>query len=193
MWWALVAVTVLALAAPAAAQSWQGPTRRPYLAGRDVDNFAIAVTEVCLPYVTRNARRDAWTRPRRVGYAPQPATGVLRGLTAYAIGGGAVRVGVGDRGHGRECTLIAQTGDGGAYLQTLRDTLARAPFAVAQSRFRYPENGFADRLLLCGPEAGPHLTILASTGPDPAAEGAPVILVTFLLQRDLNRRCRGAR
>lgn len=174
------------------AQATQGQARQPFLLGHGVENFEIAVSDVCVPFLLDDAPRDAWTTPPRMGFHPWPSRGLFEGLSAYRVGGGGeVVAGVGDRRGSRECTIEAGRGDPQAYLAALRQQLSQLPFPMASGGYQYPRNAYAERILLCAPADGPHLSILISVGPRNDGRRGPAILASFLLQDDRNERCDG--
>ena len=164
------------IATPAAAQTWDGPdeTRRPFLLGHAVENFDIAISEVCFPYLLRDAPVDTWMR--RSGFAWFPPGGPFVGLRTYLIGGSAgAQVGVGVRNGARECTVKAESADPHLYREALDLRIAQLPFTLAPSSIPLPSDENVERQWLCSIPEGYGIIISAET-----ARRRGRILVTFM-------------
>lgn len=156
------ALAALITLGSASAQTWTGPdaSRRTYILGHAVENFAFALTEVCLPYMLQRAESNAWDR--RTGVAPFPPGGPFTGLRTYLIGGGAgAIVGVGNRTGNRECTIKGDSVDNQIYLSAAEATLNPLGFVRLPAELA-PELTAEGRQIWCGPHEGVQLVAVST-------------------------------
>lgn len=162
---ALVALTLIVTSA--AAQTWTGPdaSRRPHILGHAIENYDIAYSEVCFPYLLQGADQTSWGSGQRL-IMPTPSVGPLSGLDSYAVGGSSpALVGVGTIEGLRQCTVVADRAAADAYLAALDTRLATLGRTFSESAERRSPGEFAIRRTLCSaPGENPALAVLISAG-----------------------------
>jgi hypothetical protein len=162
------------------AQAWSGPdlSRRPFLFGHALENFDIAITEICLPYLIQRVDENSWVRRRRPGIAWFPPGGPFVGLTPYLVGGSAGAIaGIGNRIGQRECTIKGDSVEPPVYLAAIGERLGKLGFTPASAEL-LPTSEVGDRRVFCGPAVGTQF--VAVTTIDARGRGRAETLLTML-------------